>query len=205
MKKKNIIISIISFIIFICMMFLVLIKKELLLDTLIIDKVYSLRNDLLTSIFKVITFLGDSKLIILLTLLLTIYFIVIKKNKFNGILTFVNTANTAIINQVIKHIIRRPRPVNIIVNEDGYSFPSGHSMMSICFYALIIYFIWQTNMKKSTKIVLTVILSLLVLLIGFTRIYLGAHYPSDIISGYLITIAYMVLYIPLYKKLYKNN
>lgn len=204
MKKKNWIISIICFIIFIAILLSVVNNGLTFFDNWLMNLAYSLRNNKLSFIFKIITFLGDSKFIILMTLILSGYFLFYKKNKLSGILVLMNTINTAILNQGIKYIVRRPRPLNIIIEEDGFSFPSGHSMMSMCFYALIIYFIWKSNLKKDIKIILTALLVFLIYMIGFTRIYFGAHYPSDILAGYMITLTYMFIFIPMYNNIMKD-
>ena len=204
MKKTNWIIAIICFIIFIAILLSVVNTGGVFFDEWLMNIAYSLRNSKLNFIFKFITFLGDSKFIILVSILLGGYFFFYKKNKFNGILVILNTVNTAILNQGIKYIVRRPRPINLIIDEDGFSFPSGHSMMSMCFYALIIYFIWKSNLKKDLKIILTALIILLIYIIGFTRIYFGAHYPSDILAGYMVTLTYMLIFIPMYNNIMKD-
>ena len=204
MKKRNWIIALICFIVFIAILLSVVNTGIVFFDEWLMNIAYSLRNNILSFIFKIITFLGDSKFIILVSIILGGYFLFYKKNKLYGILVILNTVNTAILNQGIKYIVRRPRPINLIINEDGFSFPSGHSMMSMCFYALIIYFIWKSNLKKDIKIILTALIVLLVYIIGFTRIYFGAHYPSDILAGYMITLTYMLIFIPIYNKIMKD-
>lgn len=201
MKKKYWVISIVCFICFLATLFFVVKNGVAFYDNWLMNIAYSLRGKKLSFIFKIITFLGDSKFIILISCLLGGYLFFFRKNKNMGILVVLNTINTALLNQGIKYIVRRPRPVNLIIDEDGYSFPSGHSMMSICFYALMIYFIWKSNLKKDIKIILTCLLVLLLYIIGFTRVYFGAHYPSDILAGYLVTISYMIIFVPMYNKI----
>ena len=99
-------------------------------------------------------------------------------------------------------IIQRPRPEDFrLIEETGYSFPSGHSMASMAFYGLIIYFAFKYVKNKNAKIIICTILSLLVLLIGISRIYLGVHYASDVIAGFVLSIAYLVVYITIVLKL----
>ena len=75
-----------------------------------------------------------------------------------------------------------------MIEETGYSFPSGHMMASTMFYGLCIYFLWQTNCKKSLKILGTILLIFLILSIGVSRVYLGVHYMSDILGGFLLSL-----------------
>ncbi len=101
-------------------------------------------------------------------------------------------------------MISRPDTITLI-DESGYSFPSGHAMISFAFYGYLIYLI-DKNMKPSIlKKVIIIFLILLILFIGFSRIYLGVHHFSDIIGGYIISFAYLILYIKLVKRMGMEN
>ena len=111
-----------------------------------------------------------------------------------------------ILNQLLKRILRRPRPTEFrIVEETGYSFPSGHSMVSMAFYGYLIYLIYRYIKNKYIKWSLIVLLSILICLIGISRIYLGVHYTSDVLGGFLLSISYLVVYISLIKNLKIKN
>ena len=84
--------------------------------------------------------------------------------------------------------------------KHGYSFPSGHSMASMAFYGLIIYFVIRFVKNRALKIFLSIMLSLLIILIGMSRIYLGVHYPSDVFAGFVFTVAYLIFYITIILK-----
>ena len=99
-------------------------------------------------------------------------------------------------NIVLKQIVQRPRPTEYrIVNETGYSFPSGHSMVSMAFYGFLIYLIYKYVKNKYLKIGLITFLSILIISIGISRIYLGVHYTSDVMAGFCISVSYLVLYV----------
>ena len=101
-------------------------------------------------------------------------------------------------NQILKNIFRRTRPLfKHLVKESCFSFPSGHAMVSFCFYGLIIYFIHKSNLKH--KRIYEILLIVIIVLIGLTRIYLGVHYFSDIIGGFLFGLLYLLLFIRLLK------
>ena len=103
-----------------------------------------------------------------------------------------------VFNQLFKFILQRPRPSNYnIITEKGYSFPSGHSMVSMAFYGYIIYLVYKYIKNKYLKWIIISILSLLIISIGISRIYLGVHYTSDVLAGFLISISYLVIYINL--------
>ena len=161
----------------------------------------NIMNDTLSSILKCLTHLGGVAFIVLLGVLC---FMFCKKNRW--FITF-DLVGCTVINQTIKHIVRRPRPnVLRLVSESGYSFPSGHSMISVAFYGLVIYFVYKNINNKYLKWVLISLLSLLILTIGFSRIYVGVHYFTDVVGGFFLALAYLIVYIYIYnKKVIKNE
>ena len=161
----------------------------------------NIMNDTLSSILKCVTHLGGVAFIVLLGVLC---FMFCKKNRW--FITF-DLVGCTVINQTIKHIVRRPRPnVLRLVSESGYSFPSGHSMISVAFYGLVIYFVYKNINNKYLKWALITLLSLLILTIGFSRIYVGVHYFTDVVGGFFLALAYLIVYIYIYnKKVIKNE
>ena len=87
-----------------------------------------------------------------------------------------------------------------IIDESGYSFPSGHSIVSMAFYGFLIYLIYKNIQNKYLKWILCIILSILIILIGISRIYLGVHYASDVIGGFCFSIGYLVIFTKIIKK-----
>lgn len=202
MKKFNIFIVVLCLILFSVICYGVLSYDSLVIDT----KVYSfisdnIMSDGITSVLKVITELGGVAFIVLAGVLI---FMFCKKNRW---FITIDLVGVTLVNQVIKHIIRRPRPnVLRLVEESGYSFPSGHSMVSMAFYGIIIYLVYKNVTNKYLKWTLITLLSLLILSIGFSRIYVGVHYFTDVVGGFLLGLAYLIIYINIYnKKVGKNE
>mgnify|MGYP004643968943 FL=1 len=169
-------------------------NKEIMNGDIIGYKIIStfLISDFATPIAKFITNFGGAIFIILLTVIL----IAIIKNKKIGLSILANLAIITILNQLLKRILQRPRPTEYrIIEESGYSFPSGHSMISMAFYGYLIYLIYKYVENKNVKWILISLLSVLICLIGISRIYLGVHYTSDVLGGFLISISYLVIYI----------
>ena len=109
---------------------------------------------------------------------------------------FSNLVIITVLNQLLKNILQRSRPTEYrIIEETGYSFPSGHSMISMAFYGYLIYLIYKYVKNKYVKWTSIVLLSTLICSIGISRIYLGVHYTSDVLGGFLISISYLVIYI----------
>ncbi len=155
-------------------------------------------RDSLTPIFKIITWFGSATCLIPLAIVL---FFTIKNKKVGG-LVGANLIIITILNQALKIIVQRPRPTEYrIINETGYSFPSGHSMVSMAFYGFLIYLIYKNIKNKYLKISLIIILSLLIIMIGISRIYLGVHYTSDVCAGFLVSLSYLIIYINFANKL----
>ena len=169
-------------------------NKEIMSGYIIGYKLVStfLISDFATPIAKFITNFGGAIFLIALTIVL----LVLIKNKKIGISIFSNLVIVTILNQLLKAILQRPRPTEYrIVEETGYSFPSGHSMVSMAFYGYLIYLIYKYVKNKYIKWISIVLLSILVCSIGISRIYLGVHYTSDVLGGFLISMSYLVIYI----------
>ena len=160
-------------------------------DTIGYNIVSSLISDNLTPLVKMITWFGSATCLILLTVIL----FVIIKNKKAGLLIGTNLVIITILNQTLKSLLQRSRPTEFrIINETGYSFPSGHSMISMAFYGFLIYLIYKNVKNKYLKFTLIIILFILIISIGLSRIYLGVHYTSDVLAGFLLSIAYLIFY-----------
>ena len=155
-------------------------------------------SDFVTPIAKFITNFGGAIFLSIATVML---FLLIKNKKI-GLSIISNIVIITVLNQLLKRILQRPRPTEFrIVEETGYSFPSGHSMVSMAFYGYLIYLIYRYIKNKYVKWTLITILSILICLIGISRIYLGVHYTSDVLGGFMISISYLVVYISSIKKL----
>lgn len=166
-------------------------------DSMIYSFVSKYITSTTTAILKFITNLGSAFIVISVAICMLIFI----KNKKYGIYASMNFIIIAAINQALKYVIQRPRPTEFrIIDESGYSFPSGHSMVSMAFYGLLIYFAYKKIQNKYLKWTVCVGLAILILLIGLSRIYLGVHYASDVIGGFCFSIAYLILFIKLMNK-----
>lgn len=157
-------------------------------------------NMILTNIFKIISFICSPKFMIILNVLLFIFIIVKKKYKLSIIV--LSSISSVIFNNLVKIIVRRERPDYLrMVVEKSYSFPSGHTMISVLFFGSIIYLVNKYNLKH--KRLITFSLSTFILLVGISRIYLGVHYLTDVVGGYLlgIVVLFFIIHILERKKL----
>ena len=169
-------------------------NKEIMYGDIIGYKLIStfLISDFVTQIAKFITNFGGAIFLSIATVML---FLLIQNKKI-GLSIISNIVIITILNQLLKRILQRPRPTEFrIVEETGYSFPSGHSMISMAFYGYLIYLIYKYVKNKYVKWISIVLLGILICSIGISRIYLGVHYTSDVLGGFLISISYLVIYI----------
>ena len=159
-------------------------------------------NDTFTNIYKVFTFLGSTIFIVGACLAI----LVLMKNKKKAGVIVGSVAISTVVNQVIKNVFRRERPLVLrLVEEKSFSFPSGHTMAATALYGILVYFVMKSNMRRGLKITLSVVLALLPFCVAVSRIYLGVHYTSDVIAGFLIAISYLVLYINIINSIIVNK
>src|SRR5690606_6000402 len=107
------------------------------------------------------------------------------KDKWGVLFFIIAVGGGSLLTLLLKNVYDRQRPsVNAEIDAVGYSFPSGHSMGSLIFYGFVIYLVIRTHQRPWIQWLSVTLLGMLVLLIGASRIYLGAHFPSDVLAGY---------------------
>ena len=204
MKKniRDIVLYIILFCVFLFLTISIYLKKDLAIDNFFYNLiVVNLRNPVLNKLMIGMTYLSGFPAYIVLFVFLFIFF----KKRLIPLLMGGNMAVSLACMWIIKHVIQRPRPEGYrLVPETGYSFASGHSLNAMVFYSFLIYLV-HTNIKnKSLRIFLEILLGLWILLIGFSRIYLGVHYASDVLGGFVFGFICVSLYIKyVYKRFMK--
>ena len=169
-----------------------------MIDETIYNLIIKIMNTNVTATMMFISYLGSAVTLITLS----IAFLILFKNKKYPKFIILNLVLVFILNRILKLIIARPRPQILgLVLENGYSFPSGHAMVSMGFYGFLIYLAYKDIKNKKIKYPLIVFLSVLILFIGVSRIYLGVHYFTDVIGGFIIGFIYLVIFIKyLYNK-----
>lgn len=200
MKKKDKYLLIIFLVLSLIWTFLVYFNVFDNIDIKIYDFIISFKSDFNTYFFKIITFLCSIKFIGLMCIT-SILLTLIKKDK-SYLLIMLVSIISSVVNLIIKNIIRRDRPdkINWLITESNFSFPSGHSMMATVFYGFLAYLLYKSKINKSVKVIVLIMTFILILLIGISRIYLGVHYTSDVIGGFLWGITLLILIIGLTKK-----
>ncbi|NOV03630.1 phosphatase PAP2 family protein [Paenibacillus planticolens] len=155
-------------------------------DEGISSAVQSLRSDGLTPVVIWITLLGKAKAESIIFVVVAAVLLVRFKQKWETLVLLLGVLTAWGLNNVLKGVIERDRPAGTwLIEETGFSFPSGHAMVSIVFYGLVGYLLWvNVRDKWRTAWLIPVIAAVLIFCIGLSRIYLGVHYPSDVLAGF---------------------
>lgn len=180
-------------------------RETAIFDNSIQSAIYSLRNPIATKIMATASFLGSKEFLFAISVILIIFFLA--KNKKRTAITYTTILLlTAGLNNIIKLLIHRGRPDLLPLEKTSfYSFPSGHSMNSLVFYGLLAYFAYHYTRNKKVGIIVWIIALAIVVMIGFSRIYLGAHYPTDVIAGFVAGIFILASAIAIDKTLRLNR
>jgi undecaprenyl-diphosphatase len=181
----GLLVSVISLILFIFLTDIVLDKEVLSSDLLISGYIYTLRTPFLTTIMYAVSFLGSVPPGIILTL--TVVVILYKKHKKEALIFALSLVLGMLLNYLLKILFHLPRPdISPLQKLNDNSYPSGHAMNNLILYGLLAVYTYHFTRNRLIGIIVTVISLIWIGLIGFSRIYLGVHYPSDIIAGYLM-------------------
>ncbi len=181
----------------------------LLIDLTITNFILEFRNPTLDSIMLLFTSLASGISLILLSLIMILYIGNVRKKDVGIYLGILYSG--ILVNILLKFLYMRPRPDNLpLIHENSLSFPSAHAMNSFLFFAALSYFIFRETKNKQLTIVISLISATLIGLIGISRIYLGVHYPSDVIGGFIagflwFTSAILFEKTIIFKRLYKSS
>ena len=198
MSKKNLFLIICAIILFIILS--IAIKADYLygFESWIYSEATEHMSDFLTTILIIITNIGGP---IGIMCVCAIIFTIPKLRNRVAIPVTLAVTSSFFLNIILKQLFARERP-NILrlVSESFYSFPSGHAMVNMALYSILIIYAYKLIKNKKLKYSIYAILTSLILAIGFTRIYLGVHYAGDIIGGWLIGFVVSIIVYSIMKK-----
>ena len=191
MKKKRGVIFAAGLVLFVLLTILMVTGNLQWFDDPIREWVYSIRNPALTEVLKVITYMGNWQTITLLCIVLLLF----RKTRLRyGVPVSAGAIFVTIFNRIIKLIFKRPRPEESLhlIEEGGYSFTSGHSITSMVVFGLLIYLVRKYVKNRKAANILTAALAVPWIFIGLSRIYMGVHFPSDVLAGWALGAAVLV-------------
>lgn len=153
--------------------------------------VLQLRNDTLTPVMEGFSNLATPVALLVMLLMIAAF----APGRRPGRCAVINLVCVLALNQVLKAIVQRPRPEGFrLVSEVGYSFPSGHSMVSMAFFGLCAWMVWHYERDRLAKWVYCIAFALVVAMVGISRVYLGVHYASDVLAGFCVSLAWLAVY-----------
>ena len=199
--KKNIIIISCLICLFVLNTIFVLTGLTKNIDEIVYNFIISFRCNFLDNYFIIITHCGNASYVIILLGIC----IVLMRNKYALYLCF-SSSSSVVFNTIFKNIIRRDRP-NILrlITQGGFSYPSGHSMITMCCYGYLFYYVFNYVKNKYLRTFLLIILSIIIISIPISRIYVGVHYFSDVIGGLLLGGCILFIVIKYGNKIIRGN
>jgi undecaprenyl-diphosphatase len=161
-------------------------------DTTIIAFIQSWISPDLTAIMKGITFFGSKQWITISIFVVSLWLWLKKERLYAWFFALMVSLGSGF-NYLLKQIFERKRPdIQPLIHEKGFSFPSGHSMASFLLYGGVAYLLFTLLDHKAARLMGTAAACLFILMIGISRIYLGVHYPSDVIGGYAAAAIWLI-------------
>ncbi|QFT88478.1 Putative undecaprenyl-diphosphatase YbjG [Bacillus sp. THAF10] len=171
----------------------VLEKEKFLLDEITIHYFETIENNTLTSLFTIITELGSIWVISTLTIVVALFLWLKKHDRIHALFIVIASAGGGLFVVVLKYFFQRERPtIAMEYDGSGYSFPSGHALGSFILYGFIVYLLAKEQKQWKLRLLFIVLLSLLILSIGLSRVYLTVHYPTDILAGYSLGLIWLL-------------
>ncbi|WP_066048894.1 phosphatase PAP2 family protein [Robertmurraya korlensis] len=174
-------------------------------DNIIISSIQGVEAPWLTGIMRFFTFIGDTIPVIILSLISLFLLYKVLNHRAELILFIAVILGANILFLTLKMVFQRARPdLHRLAEASNYSFPSGHATMAFALYGVLTFILWR-HINTSFKRTIHILISLVVILsIGVSRIYLGVHYPSDILAGYFISAFWLMLAIGFFQR-YKDR
>ncbi|WP_068501556.1 phosphatase PAP2 family protein [Paenibacillus kribbensis] len=170
-------------------------------DYKIITDIQQLESPAMTHIMKFFTLIGSGIPVVIIILIVMLVLYRVLGHRRELLFLAIAVLGSVLLNTVLKLLFHRARPeINRIIEANGYSFPSGHSMTAFSMYAALTFLVWKHVPFRLGRILLIVLSSLLIIAIGTSRIYLGVHYPSDVLGGYFMSGCWMAACIWFYRR-----
>lgn len=198
MKNKRLFLSISFGILFLIIMLLVILGKASGFDQIVYDVVISCRNHFFDFYFTTVTKFANTSTIVFVVIL----FVIIFRNRY-ALFLIVSSIDCFLLTTIFKYLVARSRPTGLkLIQQGGYSFPSGHTMFAVCIYGYLFYLAITKIKNKILRYSVSILLLLVILSIGVSRIYVGVHFASDVLAGYLLGCCYLLLLIETEEKFY---
>lgn len=186
--------------------YLVEMDKFIHFDHSIIGFVQGFETHALTKLMIFFSFVGSTVSVVIISLLSALFLYKVLHHRKELFLLVITMVGSTLLNLVLKFIFQRTRPdINQLVFEEGYSFPSGHSMAAFSLYGILTFLLWKHMKTRIRRGMLLLVNSLMILTIGLSRIYLGVHYPTDVLGAYTASGFWLFVVILFYQWLQERK
>ena len=175
-------------------------------DRSVMEYVSGIRHEYVNKVMIFLSRSGDTLFAIIVTLLIMIFFYRISKRR-EAHFYAVNVLTIAIVSQALKYLAKRPRPegqwlvdISGYTHVGGYSFPSGHSMISMAASLILIYFVLDNFRNRVLAHILSLFVFIYAALVGISRVYVGVHYPSDVVASWIVASIWVLITLIIFRR-----
>jgi undecaprenyl-diphosphatase len=179
--------------------YFVLNGKVLPQDQYIIDLIKQLEAPFVTKVMFFISHIGSKGPVIVISLIFLLIIYMLYRQLHEVVLFIIVSLGSTGLNQAMKFVLKRDRPLEQIITESGFSYPSGHTMAAVSLYGIITFLLWRHTKTVLGRILLIFFSSIMMIVIGFSRIYLRVHYPSDVLGAFLLSGIWLYITIWVYQ------
>ncbi|MDN8588634.1 phosphatase PAP2 family protein [Paenibacillus sp. 11B] len=170
-------------------------------DDSLITWIQGMESQGMTHWMELFTWIGSGIPVVIITILSMVVLYVFLKHRRELLFLGCVIAGSAILNTLLKLMFHRARPtIHRIIEVSGYSFPSGHSMAAFSLYGGLAFLIWKHIPTAVGRVLMIIVSAMFILMIGMSRIYLGVHYPSDVVGGYFMSGCWLAVCIWFYQR-----
>ncbi|CAG7600970.1 hypothetical protein PAESOLCIP111_00442 [Paenibacillus solanacearum] len=171
------------------------------LDQAVTDFIQSRRSPALTGLMRGVTAVGEVGAVLAIMLLAAVILYKWLHHRRELLLLLWVVAGSMLLNAMLKLLFQRERPtISRLIEVNGFSFPSGHSMAAFSLFAVIAFLLWKHIDSRLGRGLVVLLSMMMILAIGVSRIYLGVHYPSDVLAGYLASGCWMTASVWYYQR-----
>ncbi|RHW43436.1 PAP2 family protein [Neobacillus notoginsengisoli] len=208
LKKQLFIAFLLSFVSLLSFSFMAaLVNKHKLIhfDQNIIQYVQGFESPKLTAMMKLFSLIGGTMAVMVISLLAIFILYIAFKHRSELVLFIAVMVGANFLFLSLKQVFHRARPdLHRLAEASNYSFPSGHATMAFALYGALTFLLWRHISSQIGRVLLIILSAFMILTIGISRIYLGVHYPSDIMGGYFISAFWLTFAIGFYQR-YKER
>nr|WP_256336630.1 phosphatase PAP2 family protein [Paenibacillus sp. OK060] len=170
-------------------------------DDTLIGWIQGMESPGMTRFMQLFTWIGSEVPVVVITILAMLVLYIYLRHKRELLFLACVIAGSTLLNALIKLVFQRARPtINRIIEVSGYSFPSGHSMAAFSLYGGLAFLIWKHVPTATGRVLMIIVSAIFILTIGMSRIYLGVHYPSDVVGGYFLSGCWLAVCIWFYQR-----